>query len=175
MKSFCLTSLLTLLLNNSNGKVTLINVLNLTDSPSDTSDKNVVEKEDTIIVGVLLPRNVEGNNDVVAKVSSIHFLDLPHVTVNWIKTNINNIEPTYDTCCSVQRAWLRAARRGAGRGGAEPLVLDHPGGGHRLQRHPGSPPRRGDVLQTEAGRLPWSRLSLRPGSSGEVRGFHKSS
>ena len=82
MKSFCLTSLLTLLLNNSNGKVTLINVLNLTDSPSDTSDKNVVEKEDTIIVGVLLPRNVEGNNDVVAKVSSIHFLDLPYVTVN---------------------------------------------------------------------------------------------
>ena len=82
MKSFCLTSLLTLLLNNSNGKVTLINVLNLTDSPSDTSDKNVVEKEDTIIVGVLLPRNVEGNNDVVAKVSSIHFLDLPHVTEN---------------------------------------------------------------------------------------------
>ena len=69
MKSFCLTSLLTLLLNNSTGKVTLINVLNLTDSPSDTSDKNVVEKEDTIIVGVLLPRNVEGNNDVVAKVS----------------------------------------------------------------------------------------------------------
>ena len=82
MKSFCLTSLLTLLLNNSNGKVTLINVLNLTDSPSDTSDKNVVEKEDTIIVGVLLPRNVEGNNDVVAKASSIHFLDLPHVTEN---------------------------------------------------------------------------------------------
>ena len=82
MKSFFLISLLTLLLNNSNGKVTLINVLNLTDSPSDTSDKNVVEKEDTIIVGVLLPRNVEGNNDVVAKVSSIHFLDLPYVTVN---------------------------------------------------------------------------------------------
>ena len=103
MKSFCLTSLLTLLLNNSNGKVTLINVLNLTDSPSDTSDKNVVEKEDTIIVGVLLPRNVEGNNDVVAKVSSIHFLDLPYVIVNWIKTNKNNIEPTYtyDPYCSV--------------------------------------------------------------------------
>ena len=66
MKSFFLASLLTVLLNYSKGKVTLINVLNLTDSP-ETHDRNIVDK-DTIVVGVLLPRNVEGNNDVVAKV-----------------------------------------------------------------------------------------------------------
>ena len=70
MKTFFLTHLLTVLLNNSNGKVTLINVLNLTDSPADAHDRNVVDN-DTIVVGVLLPRNVEGDNDVVAKVSII--------------------------------------------------------------------------------------------------------
>ena len=67
MKSFFLASLLTVFLNYSKGKVTLINVLNLTDSPDETHDRNIVDNH-TIVVGVLLPRNVEGSNDVVAKV-----------------------------------------------------------------------------------------------------------
>ena len=52
-----------------NGRITLINVGNLTNGVAEMSNNKSSADNNTIVVGVLLPRNVQGNNDVVAKES----------------------------------------------------------------------------------------------------------
>ena len=56
------------------GRITLINVGNLSEDADDIGHKDTADHEEhgdnnTIVVGVLLPRNIVGSNDVVAKVS----------------------------------------------------------------------------------------------------------
>ena len=69
MKSLVLVSVLPLLYC----RITLINVGNL--SEESTGDNDSDADNNTIVVGVLLPKNINGNNDVVAKaVCQLHKL-----------------------------------------------------------------------------------------------------
>ena len=49
------------------GRITLINVGNLSEDDVGHGAADHVTDNNTIVVGVMLPRNVAGNNDVVAK------------------------------------------------------------------------------------------------------------
>ena len=61
--------LLLFLVQYLGGRITLINVGNLSEDDDDVGHgaADHVTDNNTIVVGVLLPRNVMGNNDVVAK------------------------------------------------------------------------------------------------------------
>ena len=59
--------LLLFLVQYLGGRITLINVGNLSEDDVGHGDTDHVTDNNTIVVGVLLPRNVVGNNDVVAK------------------------------------------------------------------------------------------------------------
>lgn len=77
-----LLSLLLLVLPYLSGRITLINVGNLSEDRGDTGQGDADQEADnnTIVVGVLLPKNIEGNNDVVAKARVSTTKDFLHVS-----------------------------------------------------------------------------------------------